>query len=201
MLASRVAFGIVSGLCGLLLGLTLCGAVYLELHGLRARPDASADWIIVAGCAVEPDGRASTCLAERVDAAVELWQQGYAPRIAFTGAQQGDAPASEADVARRRAIARGVPEAATAVEERSTSTAGNAREASRVALGQRVIVVTHSFHVLRAVRCFQGYYPEVSAFGVAGASMWTRVYGAMREVAALGYYAATGRLNPVPIRE
>jgi uncharacterized SAM-binding protein YcdF (DUF218 family) len=56
-----------------------------------------------------------------------------------------------------------------------------------------VLVVTDGYHTLRARRVFARHFAAADATGVTPAP-WPRVRGATREVLALAWYGARGRL-------
>ncbi|MDP2305725.1 MAG: YdcF family protein [Pseudomonadota bacterium] len=166
------------------------GALTLDTWGKSQEPRGAYDALIVAGCRVYPDGRPSPALEWRVRKAVGLWKAGIAPRIVFTGGL-GDHPPTEAEASAKLAGELGVPRSAMVLEDRSTSTDENARNAAK-ALGvegasARVLVVTDAYHVFRARRVFDRYFGEVDAVG-STYGRWTRIRGALREVLAVTKY-------------
>ena len=167
-------------------------AVWLDRRGMRSAPEERYDAIVVLGCRVRPDGTASPALARRAALGAELWRRGLAPRLVLTGGV-GTHPPSEAEAAARVARALGVPDDAMILEDRSTSTEENAREAARRIDAERVLVVTDAYHVVRAERVFRRHFAHVRAAGSAG-SPSVRARGALREVTALAAYALLGRL-------
>lgn len=164
----------------------------LDRYGLRREPRGSWDAIVVAGCKVMPGGTPSTALRRRVERAVALWETGAAEMLLMTGGE-GDNPPSEALVSALHARSMGVPEEKILLEDRSTSTEENARFAAELLGGGRVLVVSDSFHVLRCERVFSRYFDEVLGVGSVG-DPGPRVKGALREVAALGWYALRRRI-------
>lgn len=194
MLRKRVLFG----LRPLALGaasvglLHLAAAVYLDRRGSRGVPEGPFDAIVVLGCRVRPDGTASPALARRVRHAVSLYEKGLAPVLVLTGGV-GTHPPSEARAAAAVARAAGVPAKALVLEERSTSTEENAREAAKLIDAKRVLVVTDGYHTFRAERVFRRYFPTAVAVGSHG-SHSVRLRGALREVAVVVFYALRGRL-------
>lgn len=175
-----------------LLTLWLTLAVALDRYGLRAPPVGPYDVIIVAGCRVHPSGQPSDALARRAERAVALWRQGLAPQVIFTGGV-GAGGVSEAAAAARHAESLGLPASAIRLEDQSRSTEENARYASSIAVGARVIVVSDAYHVWRAERVFGRYFPEVRGVGSVGP--WSaRLRGAAREVVAVAAYGLRGRL-------
>ena len=176
-----------------LLGLWTLGAWTLDSHGRRPLP-AQTTWdaIIVAGCRVHPNGEPSIALARRTRLAVALWRQGKAPRIVMTGGV-GNHPPSEAEAAAKLARQLGVPADVLVLEDRSTTTEENARNAAQHTDAKRVLVITDSFHVYRARRVFARYFDHADGLGSVG-KPWARSKGAMREVLAVAWYAAANRL-------
>lgn len=175
------------------LGAWCAAAAALDHLGRRPTPVGRYDAIIVAGCRVTPEGEASVPLRARTERAVELYDLGLARRIVLTGGVGEHAP-SEARAAWEIARELGVPARALILEERSTSTEENARfAAEQLGEVERVILVTDAYHVPRAERVFARHLPEVT--GVGSLAPWSyRLKGALREVAAVGWYAVTGRL-------
>ncbi len=172
-------------LLAVLLLWSLC-ALLLDGWGKTRVPHGLYSVIIVAGCRVYPDGRPSPALEWRVHKAVELWKQQAAPRIVFTGGL-GQYPPAEAEASALLAESLGVPRAAMVLEEESTSTLENARNAAaklEEAGKARVLLVTDAYHVFRARHLFARYFGEVDAVG-STYGVWSRVRGAYREVLAL----------------
>ncbi len=170
----------------------LGAAVLLDRHGRRALPAAAYDAIVVLGCRVYEDGRPRASLARRARRAAALWHEGRAPRVILTGGL-GRAPISEARAAARVIEALGIPPEVVLLEERSTSTEENAREAAALLEGARVLVVTDAYHVFRAERVFRRHFADAVGAGSIGPAR-ARVTGALREVVAIGAYALRGRL-------
>lgn len=172
----------------------LAAAGWLDGYGLSQVPGRGPfDAIVVAGCRVLPNGTASRALRRRTMQAVDLWRQGLAPTLVLTGGV-GANPPSEARAAAAVAIALGVPEADIVLEERSTTTAENARFAAALTPARRVLVVTDSYHVLRCRVLFAQSFDSVRAVGSAPTPYY-RAKGALREVAVWIYSAATGQLR------
>lgn len=139
------------------------------------------DAIVVLGAPVRRDGRLSRVLAERVAAAAELFHTGGAPIVVVTGGVTNGAARSEAAAMAEALAAAGVPDAALVVEERSRTTAENARYTAELIAARRVWLVTHAFHARRAARLFARAGFEPSVWPVAGAPRlrWlVREYGA-----------------------
>ena len=122
-------------------------------QGPEGAPDARADIALVLGAAVDDD-RPSPVFAARIDHAIALWNEGRVKRILLTGGRaQGDR-LGEAQAARVRAVAAGVPDAAILTEEASRTTMENlvfAQPGNLGYTGGSVLLVTDPLHMRRAL--------------------------------------------------
>ncbi|MNV30352.1 hypothetical protein D3C71_1216160 [compost metagenome] len=116
---------------------------------------APADAIIVLGAAAY-DAKPSPVFEERIRHGLDLYRQGYAPKLIFTGGFGGSrARFSESQVARRYALKQKVPAADILIETKSRTTRQNLVEAKQVMAKNdlhRVIVVSDPLHMARALR-------------------------------------------------
>lgn len=185
----RVVAGVVGG--GALAW--VLAAAGLDLAGGSQEPH-DVDLIVVAGANVLPSGEAGPSLRARTELAIALYRDGKAPRLAFTGGV-GDHPPSEADVGAALARAAGVPDEALVLEKTSTSTEENARHlAAIVGPETRIALVTDRYHVWRARRVFARHFRHVVGIGAISPTA-VRGRGALREVLAVLWYGARGRLR------
>lgn len=110
-----------------------------------------ADAIVVLGAA-QYVGRPSPVLRARVDHAVSLWKRGLAPTLILTGGTGVGDTTSEAAVARKYAMSRGVPDRAIVVEIKGRTTSESMRAVARIMEDREqtsVILVSDPFHMLR----------------------------------------------------
>ncbi|KRG61653.1 protein sanA-like protein [Stenotrophomonas humi] len=116
---------------------------------------APADAIIVLGAAAY-DAKPSPVFEERIRHGLDLYRQGYASKLIFTGGFGGSrARFSESQVARRYALKQKVPAADILIETKSRTTRQNLVEAKQVMAKNnlhRVIVVSDPLHMARALR-------------------------------------------------
>ncbi|HEY0333364.1 MAG TPA: YdcF family protein [Stenotrophomonas sp.] len=116
---------------------------------------APADVIIVLGAAAY-DSRPSPVFEERIRHGLDLYREGYAPVLLFTGGFGGNAARfSESQVARRYALRHGVPEDAVLIETVSRTTRENllqARELMQQHDMHKAIIVSDPLHMARALR-------------------------------------------------
>ena len=116
---------------------------------------APADAIVVLGAAAY-DAQPSPVFEARIEHGLDLYRDGYAKTLIFTGGYGGSrARFSESQVARRYALRQGVPEDAILIEAVSRTTHDNLIEARRLMLDhdlRRVIIVSDPLHMARALR-------------------------------------------------
>ena len=132
-----------------LAGLWLLSLV-LVLVWQRRDSRAHSRAIVVLGAA-QYAGHPSPVLRARVDHAIGLWQRGFSGTMVFTGGIAPGDTTSEAAVARRYAIASGMPDSAILVETQSRNSSEALRGvATMLGDGPRdVILVSDPFHMLR----------------------------------------------------
>ena len=149
----------------LLLRLLLLGALWLGgvagwIHWVGERDQAApADAIIVLGAAAY-DAVPSPVFKARIEHGLDLFGEGLAQTLIFTGGYGGGgARFAESQVARRYAIRSGVPESAILIESTSQTTYQNLLEARRLMQEHglhRAIVVSDPLHMARALRLCRG---------------------------------------------
>ena len=151
------------------------------MNNLPARSLPKADAIVVLGC------ERSARLRRRVECGVRLYRQGAAPMLVLSGG--GNGPEPEAEIMRRLAAGRGVPQAALLIEACSRDTLGNARETALLlrANGLRsVLLVSDRTHLPRAALLFRLAGLAVAGrSGVRAPSLPGEIGAAIREMAAL----------------
>lgn len=99
-----------------------------------------------------PKPHYNPCLVARVDHAVALYKDQYAPKIIMTGGTDEDG-VNEAEIMKKIALKAGVPEADIVMEKESTSTYENFAFSKKImneAGFQTVIIVTEPYHIARA---------------------------------------------------
>lgn len=151
-----------------------------------------------------PKPRLNPCLVARVDHAVTLYQEGYAPKILMSGGTDKESNVNEAETMKGIAVAAGVPEGDVLMEQKSTSTYENFAFSKAVLAenGLRsVIIVTDPYHNARAslVASKLGYQYTLSPD--AESTCWTQDKDkpltnrdSRREVLAIIYYKLLGKL-------
>ncbi|MEV4755181.1 ElyC/SanA/YdcF family protein [Micromonospora sp. NPDC049559] len=110
----------------------------------------AAPVVLVLGAQVYPDGTPSPFLAARLDLAKRLLDLGKARAVLVSG-DHGQWRYDEPGAMRRYLVARGVPEKRVVEDHAGFDTYDSCQRALRVFGVRRLIVVTQSFHVDRAV--------------------------------------------------
>jgi uncharacterized SAM-binding protein YcdF (DUF218 family) len=148
---------------------------------------------VILGAAVW-DGQPSPALRERLDIAVELYENGWTTRFLCTGGTPGGEP-PEASVCAQYLTAHGVPARAIIQETESRSTWENLTNARKI-LGQEgvdeILLVTHGFHLKRALMQARdlGFVAHGAPVRIRPVNLSTYV---AREVLAIGFYQLGGR--------
>lgn len=151
------------------------------------------DAIIVLGTRVLAGGVPSRALVRRVSRAVELWQDGRAPRLILSGGVVRHPPA-EAEVMRHLAREGGVPEDRLLLDPDAANTFENAVNATRIMQREgwrKALVVTDGYHLPRALLVFRRLGLETVGVAAAPSPGAPGAYEAvvrLREVAAWPWY-------------
>jgi vancomycin permeability regulator SanA len=116
-----------------------------------------ADCAIVLGARVWNDGTPSHALADRVDEAILLYQQGHVRRLLMSGAIDDGNGFSEPAVMKARAVAAGVPSDAILLDEAGVDTASTVDNSARLSREHAIgsaLVVSHYYHEPRLAMLF-----------------------------------------------
>ncbi len=129
--------------------LALGVAVYREA---RAADPQQADAIVVLGAA-QFNGRPSRVFQARLDHALTLYDQGYAPVIVVTGGKMPGDAYTEAETAELYLIDRGVPASSILSEQEGRDTWQSMQGVADVLEGRGVdslLIVSDGYHLLRS---------------------------------------------------
>ncbi len=122
------------------------------LHAAPGEEPGAADAILVLGRRLDGD-RLTPVFEARLARAEALWRQGLAPRLYVAGGTTGTASRSEAEAGRDWLVARGLPEQAIHLEDRSQHTLENlfnVRAHMRAEGWRTLTVVSDPLHLARA---------------------------------------------------
>lgn len=151
----------------------------------------NVDVIVVFGAKVHEDGQLSSILEERVLTGCELYHQGLAPQILFSGGP-GVGDIHETQGMRRRALELGVPAAAISIDLNGVDTESTAINTLRMGQSQkwdRILAVSQFFHLPRIKLAFHRQGTEVYTVPAKRLYYFRYLpYFMLREVAAWWWY-------------
>jgi uncharacterized SAM-binding protein YcdF (DUF218 family) len=150
-------------------------------------PLSKADAIVVFGAA-EYSGHPSPVLKARLDHALELFDQGWAPIVITTGGAGLDPVYSEGGVGRDYLTRHGVPDVNLIGETQSVDTAESAERVGNIMLTNHLhsaLVVSDAYHMFRIKRMMRKAGVEAIAAPRPDSlpkTAWGRFEGVSREV-------------------
>jgi uncharacterized SAM-binding protein YcdF (DUF218 family) len=136
--------------------------IYQQSNVDEAQP---ADVILVLGAA-EYRGKPSPVLKARLDHALWLYYQHFAPRILTTGGAGGDPIFTEGEVSRAYLVERGIPSESIIVESEGESTMHSTAVAGEIMrrMGLKsCIVVSDGYHIFRVKKMLE--FRGLSVYG------------------------------------
>ena len=123
-----------------------------------------ADCILVLGASVYADGTPSTILRDRLDIAIKLYQANVAPKIIMSG-DNGTESYNEVLAMKSYAVEQGVPSEDVFCDHAGFSTYESMYRAQKVFGVSRMVVVTQTYHLYRAL--YTGNALGMDVVGVA----------------------------------
>ncbi|MBO5837972.1 MAG: YdcF family protein [Oscillospiraceae bacterium] len=156
------------------------------------------DCIIVLGCQVRDDGTPSHMLEDRLRRGVSLYDLKAAPKLLMSG-DHGTEGYDEVDAMKHYAVDAGVPSADVFMDHAGFSTYDTVCRAKEIFQAQKVIIVTQTYHLYRAM--YIAKQIGLEAYGVAAEY---RQYGGqlardIREVLARVKDFGMSILQPEPV--
>jgi len=165
---------------------------YAFVYGLVART-GGADFVIVLGAGLRPDGGVPPLLASRLERGREVWgaldrqAADFRPMLVLSGGKGDDERRSEASAMAAWLVERGFPADRLLLEDQSRTTEENLVLSKAIIddlrPGARVTVVTSDFHAFRAALLAR-------RLGIRGQVTGARVAGYYRPSALLREFAA-----------
>ncbi len=143
-----------------------------------------AETAIVLGAFVQPDGKMSKMLADRVDQAAALWKAGKVEKILVSG-DHGQWKYDEPDTMKNALVAGGIPATEIFTDHAGFNTRASMVRAHDVFEVDDALVVTQGFHMRRAL-----YLADAAGLDASGVTSDLHSYGgqglksSIREVAS-----------------
>ncbi|GLX37379.1 hypothetical protein Sros01_34520 [Streptomyces roseochromogenus] len=194
--ARRRAVRVVMGLCVLAL-LPSTWTHVSAADRLRTTARAPAAEVAVVFGAGLWNGRPTPYLANRLDAAVELYRTGKVKVVLVTG-DNSRREYDEPDAMRTYLTAHGVPDGRVVSDYAGFDTWDSCVRAREIFGVRRAVLVSQGFHIHRAVALCQAAGVDAYGVGVDDAHDATWYYGGAREVFAAGKAALDAVLRPDP---
>jgi uncharacterized SAM-binding protein YcdF (DUF218 family) len=148
-----IKWGTLFGLVTLLAVLAYFAYLYRQIRDFAVRDEARpADAIVVLGAA-QYNGRPSPVLKARLDHALDLYKNGFAPAIITTGSYGSDPNFSEAEVGKKYLVEHGAGGSDILTEQGSGTTHDSVQAASGLLKAKgwtSAVVVSDGFHLFRA---------------------------------------------------
>jgi uncharacterized SAM-binding protein YcdF (DUF218 family) len=206
-----VLTGFRGGVAATLIVLTLWWAVieHTTLPDLLVSPllladsNGHGDAIVVLGAGIIGRCEPNLSALRRVLKATQVWREGRAPIMIFTGGAPTRKTCAISQVMAALAADLGVPESAIRAEGISHSTHENALYAApilRSLNSRRIILVSDRLHMIRGVGSFQHFGFAVEPVSVpvyaTNSSSTAMLMGGARETVALAWYWWKGWLDP-----
>ncbi len=154
-----------------------------NIHTVQEVANFNADAIVVLGASVKPDGSLSQILADRVEGAIVLYQEGVAPKIIMSG-DNGEASYNECAAMKRYAIERGVPSDDIFCDHAGFSTYDTMYRAKYIFGCERVVVSTQTYHLYRAIYTGEGLGMTVAGIPTDMRDYDNQLYYDVREIGA-----------------
>lgn len=122
--------------------------------GSLSVPQPGADYVVVLGARVKESGP-SRLLNYRINKAADYLEENGNAVAILCGGQGQDEPMSEAQAMYEALVQRGIDEERLIIEDQSTNTAENLRNAAALMTGSEasVVVTTTGYHMYRALAC------------------------------------------------
>ncbi|MEW2138560.1 ElyC/SanA/YdcF family protein [Streptomyces sp. NPDC005409] len=164
---------------------------------LRTTADAPAAGVAVVFGAGLWRGQPTPYLADRLDAAAELYRTGKVKVVLVTG-DNSRSEYDEPDAMRTYLTAHGVPDGRIVSDYAGFDTWDSCVRAKKIFGVERAVLVTQGFHIRRAVALCQAAGLDSYGVGVADVHDATWYYGETREVFAAGKAALDAAFKPAP---
>ena len=143
----------------------------------------TGDCILVLGCGVRSDGKPSQMLQDRLDVAIAAYQKGLAAKLLMSG-DHGRASYDEVNAMKDYAIAQGVPSEDIFMDHAGFSTYESMHRARDIFQCERIIIVTQSYHLYRAIHNARAFGMEAVGISSDLRSYARQTYFDIREAAA-----------------
>lgn len=155
------------------------------------------DCILVLGCGVWEDGSPTPMLADRLEYGVALYRKGVSGKLLMSG-DHGCKEYDEVNVMKRQAVDAGIPSGDVFMDHAGFSTYESIYRAKAIFRAEKVIIVTQSYHLYRALYLARGLGLEAYGVGADRRAYAGQGYREVREILARVKDFFTASLKPAP---
>ena len=169
------------------------GAIYDDPAQVPSAPVA-----IVFGAGLQADGSPTWMLADRIDAAVELFRAGKVDRLLMTG-DNSRVGYDEVTAMKRRAVEQGVPSSRVNLDYAGFRTYDSCYRAAAIFGIEKAVLVTQRYHLPRALFLARAFGIEAVGLAAGRDDYPNQAYYNLRELAArsVSWYQASVT-HPLP---
>lgn len=157
------------------------GDVIIPFDAARGLQDV--DCVLILGCAVRDDGIPTPMLADRLERGVELYESGASGKLLMSG-DHGRKGYDEVNVMKQYAIDAGVPSGDVFMDHAGFSTYESIYRAKAIFEAKRIIIVTQSYHLPRALYTAAGLGLDAYGVGADQREYMGQEYREAREILA-----------------
>lgn len=193
VLVLAVLAGVLVAGTNLYVGATTQGSIF----SLEDAGDLRADCILILGCGLRRDGFPSQMLRDRLDVGIAAYEMGLAERILMSG-DHGQEDYDEVNAMKDYAMAQGVPSEDIFMDHAGFSTYESMYRAKAIFHCEKVIVVTQTYHLYRAIADAQAMDMEACGISANRRSFARQWYFNLREAAARVKDTLWGITKPKP---
>jgi len=160
----------------------VCTKTTRDIHSLDEF-SGNYDYIIVLGCGIYDNSIPTPMMSDRLDAAISLYNQGFAPYILMSGDHRVD-DYNEVRVMKEYCVEHGVPEEVIFTDDYGLSTYESMKRASEIYSIESAVVVTQQYHLYRAIYNAQSMNINCEGVIATGHEFVEQPYYSLREVLA-----------------
>lgn len=177
LMAEKKKHKVVRGLLGIIFGVIILATILVgatnaaviissesKIVSAETAQSQDAQCILVLGASVLPSGMPSGILQDRLDRAIELYHAGAAPKLIMSG-DNGTDSYNEVLAMKEYAVSKGVPAEDIFCDHAGFSTYESMYRAQSIFGVERMIVVTQTYHLYRALYAANGL--GIDAVGVS----------------------------------
>ncbi len=192
-----IALGLLAGTIVAGCNLWMVASARPMIYTLDTAQELQGDCILVLGCGLRRDGFPSQMLCDRLNVAIEAYRMGLAPKLLMSG-DHGQVDYDEVNAMKDYAIEQGVPSEDIFMDHAGFSTYESMYRAKSIFGCERVIIVTQTYHLYRAISDARAMGMEASGISSNLRTYARQRYFDLREAAARVKDTVYGIVKPRP---